>query len=289
MQCPKCGFEPRDRLLSRPCPECSHEWWDTEDYTRMIAAGTGVPINSVLDIGCGNKGVIAEAYWIERAVPHIYMCDRHVLKQNPRYERLLMDAEDLVKKLGRDGIDFVTHCGFLEHVDYDKALRCLHVVEQLSRLGNFSTASCFMREVDFKVKQDGNPYHYYRSFWCPATMEALGYTVDRERMSTGKTFSQEVTWWWYKAQLTEPWSVRESRAIEVLCSRRCREPGCELEPVIYLPGTDNYSCLLHHGWETTPPNDGAGQRNIFDRWLTRPSAEEEFGRPPWREPRRVTP
>lgn len=288
MQCPRCGHEPRSRLLSKPCPSCKHEWWDTECYTREIA-GKVPTIHTVLDVGCGQKGVIGEAYWHERGVSRVYMCDIHTLKPGPpHYTHLLIDAEKLPDNLP-GGVDFLTHCGFLEHVEYKKALRILRVLEQLTRGGCFATASCFMREVDYKVKKDGNPHHYYKSFWCPATMEALGYTVDRERMAGGKTFSQEVTWWYYDVP-EKPWEERRQACIDVLCARRCRQEGCNLEPVVYLPHTDDYSCLVHHGCETEPMNDpGYGEGTIFDRWLEREDGEKVFRRPPWRDPLALKP
>lgn len=255
MQCPNCGHEPISRLLSTPCPACGNTWWDTEDYVRHLA-GPMADISSALDIGCGYKGVIAQAYWEERGISRGYACDRHVIKPlPPLWEPLLMDAEDLLQRLGPGGVDFTTSCGTLEHIDYAKALRVLRVLEQVTRRGIFITCSAALREVDYKVKREAatnypggpNPYHYYRSFWDGPTLEALGYHVDVDRMRSGITFTEEVTAWCLSPASMGPWQPRYERAIESLCSRRCAVDGCSEEPVVWDVEADPApACFCFH-------------------------------------------
>ena len=100
MRCPSCKYEPRDRLLHQPCPECGHVWWDTENY--VFELSKGLDVKTVLDIGCGKKGIIGQHHWenvvgIERG----YACDIHVVKDLPSlWTPLVMDAVGLVDRLG---------------------------------------------------------------------------------------------------------------------------------------------------------------------------------------------
>ena len=244
MNCPSCGFEERDRLMSSPCPKCTHEWWDTEEYTRMLAGRLSEWPRVVMDIGCGNKGVIAHSFWGEVRIEKGYAVDRHVVKElPPPWERLVMDAEDLLEELGPKSVDFITHCGLLEHVAYDKALRILHVLEQLCRGTIFFTSSAILREVDWKVRQDGNPFHYYKSFWCGPAYEALGYTVDRERMAQRITFHEEVVGWVDVPSLAAPFEPRAAAAAEVLKNRRCAQ--CDCEPMFWDVRSGGYLCAVH--------------------------------------------
>jgi len=241
--CPKCGYEDRYRIFSSPCPKCQHVFYDTEEYVRMLAGG--LHIESCMDIGCGNKGIIAEAYWVEQDIERAYAVDRHVIKDglNPVWQRLLMDAEDL-PKLGI-AVDFTTHCGLLEHLEYDKAFKVLHAIEQVTTKRVFASASAMMREVDSKVKADGNPFHYYRSFWPGPVLTALGYTVDQARMARGETFYTETTFWYDPQKLEQPFHVRELRALDALLRTRCEEPLCGAQPALWDPTRTCCWCVGH--------------------------------------------
>jgi hypothetical protein len=284
MRCPKCGHEPRDRLLHKPCTECGHVWVDTESYCHIL----GNPISdiqTVLDIGCGRKGIIGQYYWEEvRHIKQGYACDIHVLKDlPPLWKPLLTDAENLLNKLGTKSVDVVTHCGFLEHVPYAKALRILYIIEQLAKKLVFFTCSAVVREVDYKVKQDGNPYHYYRSFWDGDTFEALGYHVDRRRMCDGTTFLEETTCWFDPGAMG-PWRPRCQEAIRILTDRRCIVPGCDHEPIWWDPRLDNRKggCLCFRHAEDRNAKQGHGGAPI-KQWYDDPDKLKMFPIPPWRD------
>lgn len=289
MRCPKCGYEPRNRLLSSPCPNkaCSYTWWDTEDYVRMVAGAIQDQIRTVLDIGCGCKGVIAQAYW-EQDAPEFRMgfaCDIHVIKPLPAcWKPLKRDAATLPDILTH--VDFITHCGLLEHIPYAHALQVLRVLEELSPLGVFCTMSAVLREVEWKSRQDGNPYHQYRSWWDAKTFELLGYFVDRERMADGRTFCEEVTAWRYAGDRA-PWEDREEAVVKHLCNRRCAL--CDREPVMWdargsaVDGSNDLYYCLTHALEDNRATVGAPLK----RWVERIEAGDDLMKslrsPPWRE------
>lgn len=233
---------------------------------------------TVMDIGCGNKGVIAQAYWQERNVQKGYAVDRHVVKELPRpWTPLVMDAEDLLVAVQPNTIDFLTHCGLLEHIPYAKALRILNVLERITVGTCFFTCSALLREVDYKVKIDGNPFHFYKSWWDAKTFELLGYEVDRERMKRRLTFCQEVTGWFSKNFLPKPRSHYFARAQQHLVERACYR--CELEPFKWDSAQDRFVCLNH-----STPNE-QDEDAIVQRWKARNG--EGFNCPPWRKPRPI--
>jgi hypothetical protein len=280
VKCPGCAFEPTDALLTAPCPSCGKAWMDTADY--VAALSRNLDVRTVLDIGCGLKGIIGQHHWEhDQPIKRGYACDRHILKPMAApWEPLLMDAEDLPRELS-DGVDFVTHCGMLEHVDYAKAFRVLRAVERVARKRVFFTCSAHLREVDYKVRRDGNPFHYYRSWWDPRTFELLGYHVDRERMRDGRTFCEEVVGWFDPDAIAEPWDARAARAQRHVTDRRCRVVGCVAEPVCWGAHSDAFYCLDHLG-EMMHPEKAVD----VARWSHRADIEDLFAtcRPPWRKP-----
>jgi len=298
MKCGKCNFEPRDALLRRPCPNCGYHWVDTFDYVEWLSTTDKLmPLMKkpevVIDIGCGLKGVIAQHHW--ETVVHIkrgFACDIHVVKALPPvWIPLKTDAENLVSRLGADSVDFVTSCGTLEHIGYRKALRVLRILERICRGRIFITCSTVMREVDYKVKRDGNQNHYYKSFWDAATFEALGYTVDRERMHTGQAFSEEVTVWADAKDLdVVAWPDRVSAAISVISKRCCSVAGCKCEPAWWdasrspTDGShDFYWCLKHAEEYHNGLEDHLG-KPLMSWYEKGPEKLKMFNRPPWRPP-----
>lgn len=293
MRCPRCKHEPRDRLLHKPCPACGHIWWDTESYVNELSKG--LDVKTVLDIGCGTKGVIGQHHWENVVgIEAGYACDIHVVKDlPPLWTPLVMDAVDLVDRLGEKSIDFLTHCGMLEHVEYRHALKILHTIERLVRQRVFFTCSAIVREVDYKVRRDGNPYHYYRSFWDPNVFYILGYHVDVLRMlykddpmmdapgvaprpdlPRGHTFTEETTGWFDPDLIKEPWAEREAKALRYIRDRRCHA-GCEMEPVGWKPH-DGIICMNHR--------KKLEDKGPLGRWLDNPNRTGEFPYPPGRDP-----
>jgi hypothetical protein len=267
-------------LLSSPCPVCGHVWFDTHEYVTMIATQLiADPIKSVIDIGCGNKGIIAQSFWESLPIEKGYACDRHIIKPLPPiWTPLLMDAEGLVEKLGPGGVDFVTHCGLLEHIDYPKAIRVLSVLEEVCSVGMFFTASAMLREVDYKVKQDGNPFHYYKSFWDAKAFEILGYHVDRGRMDTRATFEVETTGWMIK-KFHRPDPDRWKKLEDHLANRKCE--FCECEPVFWDCHNSDSCVCVQHCMETP----GRKSNAIMQRWIDRKGDGMNY--PMWRKPRPV--
>jgi len=185
---------------------------------------------TVMDIGCGQKGIIAQAWW----EPHIkqgYAVDIHTIKPPPeKWTPLIMDAENLVSRLGPKSVDFTTHCGLLEHLEYEKALNVLKQIEAVTRHCIFFTMSAILRDADHKANLDGNPYHKYKSFWDAPTLEILGYHVDRPRMIAGETFQEEIVGWAIPSTLPKS-EERWEKAKQHLIQRRCHyHPH---EPVAY--------------------------------------------------------
>lgn len=284
MKCPSCSFEPVAALLKSPCPRCGGGWADTDDYVAMLA--DQLTVDRVLDVGCGLKGVIAQDYWENvRAIKQGYACDRFILKPLPKlWTSLIADAEILPSLI--DPVDVVTHCGLLEHLPYEKAFRVLYALEQVATKLIVFSGSTELRQVDYKVKRDGNPYHYYRSWWDGATLEALGYHVDRKRMAAHKTFWREAMGWVYTAHLSEPWEVRRARAMRRIAERRCCVSGCNAEPFVWVVCEgDNCYCAFHYV-------EKFGEEAQDVRWWLSQSVVEveehlKECRPSWREEKLV--
>jgi len=273
MRCPGCGYEPRDRLLHSPCPGgCGTIWWDTESYVSELAKN--LEIHSVLDIGCGLKGVIAQAYWEERGIAAGFACDKHVIKAlPPLWTPLLFDARNLLEH--DIYVDFTTHCGLLEHVPYKEAFELLHVVELVTNRRVFSTCSAVLREVDWKSRKDGNPFHKYRSWWDARTFEILGYKVDRKRMKDQTTFVEEVTYTFDPENL-ESWGERSTAAKLHMAQRACSIENCKAPPIVWDARQDGnvYFCLEHH------LKHGPVHPEPVDAWLKVPNWENKIERPP---------
>lgn len=283
MKCPACGREPVAKLLESPCV-CGHKWIDTAEYVGALSTDIG-HVDTVLDIGCGDKGIIAQHYWEStRVIQRGFACDRFVIKPLPKlWTPILDDAEFLPRLLPLQGVqqvDVTTHCGLLEHLPYEKAFCVLRAVELVSRKLVFFTCSTELRQVDYKVQRDGNPYHYYRSFWDAKTFELLGYTVDRKHMAEHRTFNREVVGWFHpSAPCGAPWRVREARAKAWIAARRCCVPGCNAEPLMWcVCEGDACYCLVHHAEKF-----GAEEHDV-KWWLDCKDIEKQLAPciPPWR-------
>ncbi|MBA7497142.1 hypothetical protein ES702_07752 [subsurface metagenome] len=177
---------------------------DMADY--VIRLTKNEKIESVLDLGTGMKGVVAQHYWEKvKNIERGYACDIWSIKKLPPvWTPLKMDALDLLDVLEAKNIDVVQAFGFLEHLTKENGYKFLDIAETLARkLVIVSAANCihgFDKNVpgydpDYKVKADGNPYHRYNSTWHWREFEELGYTSNIEDAMAGNTFRLESIAW----------------------------------------------------------------------------------------------
>jgi len=165
-----------------------------------------MPVESVLDVGTGRKGPVAEHYWVNcKGIKKGYVCDIWVIKKNlnPIWKRLKMNALDLLKALKPKSVDVCQAFGFLEHLEKKDGYRFLEVAEALARkLVIVSGAVCIHdlskgcgNDPAYKVKLDGNPYHYYRSTWSHEDFHKLGWQTDWEYYKQNESYMEDVIAW----------------------------------------------------------------------------------------------
>lgn len=203
--CPYCGYEP---LKVGHCQ--IHGDYGERDYLKVIAEAVSKiskvkyplaavkqikqkdiadylielcdPINveSVLDVGCGNKGIVAQDYWEnKRHISKGYALDIFTIKPLPDvWNPILDDALNLRRYFKPKSVDVVTACGFLEHLSERDAIKFLKLAEEVARKLVYLTASTQLRDASKKVKRDGNIHHYYRSAWNNEKFEKLGYETN---------------------------------------------------------------------------------------------------------------
>ncbi|MBU0846731.1 class I SAM-dependent methyltransferase [Patescibacteria group bacterium] len=169
-------------------------FYDMDHYVKLIGH-----VESVIDVGTGKKGVVAQDYY-ENDV-HIkkgYACDIWVLKELlPIWQPLKMNALDLLNALGQKSVDIVQAFGFLEHLEKSDGFKFLDIAERIARKAVIISAATFVHGTspDEKALMDGNPYHRYNSVWHWKEFENLGYKSNFEDMRKGLTFSEEAIAW----------------------------------------------------------------------------------------------
>lgn len=176
---------------------------DMIDY--LIQEAT-MSVDSVLDVGTGNKGVVGMEWWMkEKKIKIGYACDVWVLKPLPSlWWPLKVNALDLLNHLKENSVDVVQSWGFLEHLTEEDGYRFIEIAEKIARrLVILSGAICIHSvgpdcgdDPDYKVKIDGNPYHRYNSNWSWDKFEAHGYTSNWKDAKEGITFNrlEAVAW-----------------------------------------------------------------------------------------------
>ena len=210
----------------RDLKPCNHVWdrdvepWKPRTYIRCIKCGKitrdfehyiimltkDMHIESVLDVGTGKKGPVAEHYWVNyKGIKKGYVCDVWVIKDNlnPIWEKLKMNALDLPKVLRDKSVDVVQAFGFLEHLKKEDGYRFLEIAESLAKkLVIVSGALCIHAfdklcgdDPAYKVKIDGNPYHYYHSTWSHDEFHKLGWQTDWEYYIRGESYMGDVIAW----------------------------------------------------------------------------------------------
>ena len=171
---------------------------DMADYIMRIC--DPLEIESVIDIGTGDKGPIAQHYWENiKKIKYGYLCDIWTIKEAPSlWTPLKMNALNLLDVLKPKSVDVVQFCGFLEHLTLKEAIKFLfHVAEPLAKKVVFlscattchshvdgSTSIGF--DPDYKVKLEGNPYHEYKTIWSHQQLEAWGYETNIKDIFSGR-------------------------------------------------------------------------------------------------------
>lgn len=180
----------------RVCKVCGWIFKDMDTYLCQVCGP--LPIESVIDVGTGLKGVVGSHFW--RRKKHIkrgWAVDIWKLKPLVFWEPLKMNALDLGERFGSDSIDVVQAFGFLEHLTKKDGLKFLKIAEKIARRVVIVSAASELHGPthDYKVKRDGNPYHYYWSTWQWDEFEELGYTSNKEDKRKGFTFKTEAFGW----------------------------------------------------------------------------------------------
>ena len=187
----------RPRTFIR-CVKCGKIVRDFEHYVVMLTKD--MPVESVLDVGTGMKGVVAEYYWrYYKRIKKGYVCDIWKIKPNLSefWVRLNMNALDLLKVLKPKSVDVVQAFGFLEHLKKDDGYRFLDISLKLARKLVIVSGAISIHgpTPDYKVKMDGNPYHYYHSTWTHEEFHKLGWETDWEYFKRGESYMGDVIAW----------------------------------------------------------------------------------------------
>lgn len=174
------------------CVKCGKVLRDFEHYVIMLTEG--MEIESVLDVGTGKKGPVAEHYWCTRNILKGYVCDIWAIKENlnPFWIRLKMNALDLMRMLEPDSIDVVQAFGFLEHLEKEDGLKFLDTAEIIARKLVIVSGALSIHGPDayYKARVDGNPYHVYRSTWSHDEFKKLGWETDWEWFINGESYGK---------------------------------------------------------------------------------------------------
>ena len=192
------SLEPwRPRTFMR-CVKCGAIRRDFEHYVVMLTLD--MPVESVLDVGTGNKGPVAEHYWVHyKRIKRGYVCDIWTIKENlnPIWVKLKMNALDLLDVLGPRSVDVVQAFGFLEHLEKEDGYRFLEIAEELARKLVIVSGAITLHgpTPDYKVKIDGNPYHLYRSLWRHEEFHRIGWQTDWEYYARGESYMGDVIAW----------------------------------------------------------------------------------------------
>jgi len=158
---------------------------DMKDY--LIERCDPIDVESVLDVGCGNKGVIAQHYWQElRRIKRGCALDIFTLKPlPPLWTPIIDDALNLRDHFEPNSVDVISACGFLEHLTPENGVKFLKLAEEVAYKLVYITASTVLRDASKKVERDGNPHHAYRSSWSHEKLTELGYTTNIKDFNTG--------------------------------------------------------------------------------------------------------
>jgi len=185
------------KAFKRKIPEWDSTFKDMDTY--VIALSKDLDVESVMDVGTGRKGVVAQHFWEnEKHIKQGYAVDIWKIKALPSiWKPMRIDALTLENYFQPDSIDVVQAFGFLEHLKKEDGFKFLKIAEKIARKLVIISAATYVHGAtrDYKVKIDGNPHHYYHSTWHWKEFEALGYETNYEDMKKGITFSGEAIAW----------------------------------------------------------------------------------------------
>lgn len=194
------SLEPWKPRTFMRCVRCGLILRDFEHYIVMLTKD--MPIESVLDVGTGRKGPVAEHYWVNyKDIRKGYVCDIWTLKENlnPIWEKLRMDALDLLKVLKPKSVDVCQAFGLLEHLEKQNGYRFLEIAEKLARKLVIVSGAIYVHgpgyDPMYKVKIDGNPYHLYRSTWNHKEFQDLGWQTDYDFWIKNESYGGDVIAW----------------------------------------------------------------------------------------------
>jgi 2-polyprenyl-3-methyl-5-hydroxy-6-metoxy-1,4-benzoquinol methylase len=190
-------FASQHRIIAfkRKISEWNSCFKDMEAYVRQVCGN--MQITSVMDVGTGLKGVVAQDFW-EKRIKEGFAVDAWKIKPlSAIWKPMLIDALQLEDFFKPKSIDVIQAFGFLEHLEKIDGFKFLQTAEQIGKKLVIVSAATFNHGYtpDYKVKIDGNPYHIYRSTWHWKEFESLGYTTNYEDMKKGVTFSEEAIAW----------------------------------------------------------------------------------------------
>lgn len=177
------------------CLECGKVFRDMEHY--IIDQTRGLDVDTVIDVGSGLKGPVAEAWWNrEKDIAEGWIVDIWETKpMGPPWHRLEIDARNLLNHFEPDSVDAVVACGFLEHVPKKDGFEIVEILERIASKFVFISCATVQRDVMWKVRKDGNPYHKYLSCYSMQDFEDRGYITNRDDFMNYRSFTQELMAW----------------------------------------------------------------------------------------------
>lgn len=195
------------KMFKRKISSWNYKFYDMEDYVKMVGVSMKNSVDSVLDCGTGQKGVVAQKYYENKVdgvgIKKGYACDIWTLKKMDTniWTWLKINALTLLDTekggIGEKSVDIVQAFGFLEHLTKNDGYIFLKIAERVARKAVILSAATFVHGTSCteKAEMDGNPYHEYRSVWHWKDFEKLGYKSNIEHMRQGLSFSEEAIAW----------------------------------------------------------------------------------------------
>jgi len=180
----------------RVCTVCGQVFKDMETYIYEVCSN--MEVESVVDVGTGLKGVVGEHFWRNvKRIKRGWAVDIWKIKPSDFWIPINDNALNLESYFKPKSVDVVQAFGFLEHLKKEDGYRFLRIAERIARKAVILSAAAEVHGPtrDYKVRMDGNPYHYYWSTWKWREFEELGYRSSYEDMLKGLTYETEAIAW----------------------------------------------------------------------------------------------